>query len=52
MMEKFAVMNGLVPSEFRDLNHTRKAKILVSLLMPKFALDTAGERRRTSESGH
>jgi hypothetical protein len=52
MIEKFAVVRGLVLSEFLDLNHTSKATILVSLMIPKFARDTSGDVRRTSESGH
>jgi hypothetical protein len=52
MIEKFAVMDRWVSSEFLDLNHTSKAMILVSLMIPKFARDTSIELRRTSESGH
>jgi hypothetical protein len=37
MIEKFAVIGGEVPSEFLDLNHTRKSMLLVSLMIPKFA---------------
>ncbi len=36
MIEKLAIIRGKVPSEFLDLNHTRKHAILVSLI-PKFA---------------
>ena len=52
MIKKFAYMSGWVSSEFLDLNHTSKAMILVSLMIPKFALHLAREHRRTSESGH
>ena len=52
MIEKFAGVRGLGVSEFLDLNHTSKALILVSLMIPKFARDTGGEAWRTSESGH
>jgi len=52
MIEKFAISNGSVGSEFLDLNHTSKTMLLVSLLIPKFARDTSIEVRRTSESGH
>ena len=52
MIEKFARSCGKVPSEFLDLNHTSKAMILVSLLIPKFARDASIEVKRTSESGH
>jgi len=52
MIEKFASSRGKVPSEFLDLNHTSKAMILVSLLIPKFARDASIEVKRTSESGH
>jgi len=52
MIEKFAIMNGWVASEFLDLNHTSKSMLLVSLMIPKFAQDASIEVRRTSESGH
>jgi hypothetical protein len=52
MIEKSARSCGKVPSEFLNLNHTRKTKILVSLLIPKFARDASIEVKRTSESGH
>jgi hypothetical protein len=52
MIEKFAGVRGLVLSEFLDLNHTSKLKILVSLMIPKFAPEPGTEQRRTSESGH
>ena len=52
MIEKLAGIRGLVWNEFLDLNHTSKALILVSLMIPKFARDTGGEDWRTSESGH
>ena len=38
MIEKFASLYGAPVSEFLDLNHTSKIMILVSLLIPKFAL--------------
>ena len=52
LIEKFAGVRGLVQSEFLDQNRTSKLMILVSLMIPKFARDTGGEVRRTSESGH
>jgi len=52
MIEKFAIIGGKVWSEFLDLNHTSKALILVSLMIPKFAPEPSTEYRRTSESGH
>ncbi len=52
MIEKFAIMSGLGRSEFLDLNHTSQAMLLVSLMIPKFALHLACELRRTLESGH
>ncbi len=52
MIEKFATIGGTGSSEFLDLNHTSKATILVSLMIPKFAPYLACEHRRTSESGH
>ena len=52
MIEKFAIDSGQVPDEFLDLNHTSKSIILVSLMIPKFALDPSRELWRTSESGH
>jgi hypothetical protein len=52
MIDKFAIISGEVSSEFLDLNHTSKAMILVSLMIPKFAPDTSSELWRTSESGH
>ena len=39
-------------SEFLDLNHTSKIRILVSLLIPKFAPGPSIAIRRISESGH
>jgi hypothetical protein len=41
MIEKFAIKSGCVPGEFLDLNHTSKSMFLVSLMIPKFAPDTA-----------
>jgi hypothetical protein len=52
MIEKFAIISGEVSSEFLDLNHTSKHMLLVSLVIPKFALDPSSELWRTSESGH
>ena len=52
MIEKFAGVRGMVRSEFLDLNHTSNSSNLVSLMIPKFARDTGGKVRRTSESGH
>jgi hypothetical protein len=52
MIEKFAISSGLLAREFLDLNHTRKSMILVSLLIPKFALGPSRKLKRTSESGH
>jgi hypothetical protein len=52
MIEKFAIASGLLPSECLDLNHTSKSKILVSLLIPKFAPGPSRKLKRTSESGH
>lgn len=52
MIAKFAIILGKLPSEFRDLNRTSKHMLLVSLMMPKFALGPSGERWRTSASGH
>ena len=43
MIEKFAVVRGLVLSEYLDLNHTGKPMILVSLLIPKFAREPSSE---------
>jgi hypothetical protein len=45
MIEKFAAVRGLVPSEFLDLNHTSKHMILVSLMISKFAPEPSGEQR-------
>ncbi len=52
MIEKFAIIKGTGSSEFLDLNHTSKAVILVSLMIPKFARDPSIELWRTSELGH
>jgi hypothetical protein len=51
MIEKFAGVRRKLPSKFLDLNHTGKLMILVSLLIPKFALDASIGIPRTSESG-
>jgi len=42
MIEKFASSGRTGPSEFLDLNHTSKAMMLVSHLIPKFAHLNAG----------
>ena len=52
MIEKFAITRCMVQSEFLDLNHTRETMILVSLMIPKFALNPSIKVWRTSESGH
>jgi hypothetical protein len=52
MIEKFAIISGMAPSEFLDLNHTSESMILVSLMIPKFAPESSRELLRTSESGH
>ena len=41
MIEKFAGVRGLVLSKFLDLNHTSNSMILVSLLIAKFAPESA-----------
>jgi hypothetical protein len=53
MIEKFARVGGKVVREFLDLNHTSKAMVLVSLMIPKFALvsaASAGELRNRDTS--
>jgi hypothetical protein len=45
MIEKFAIIGGKVWSEFLDLNHSSKAMILVSLIIPKFAPFPAASTR-------
>ena len=52
MIEKFAIIRGIVASEFLDLNHTSKLRILVSFMMPKLAPDPSREFRRALELGH
>jgi hypothetical protein len=52
MIEKFAIILGTVASTFLDLNRTSKFMLIVSLVMPKFALGSSSELRRTSASGH
>ena len=52
MIEKFAGTRGKGWSEFLDLNHASKPMILVSLMIPKLALEASPEHGRTSESGH
>ena len=51
MIEKFAIAGRSMPSEFLDLNHTSKLMTLVSLLIPRFALEPSDEHGRTPESG-
>jgi len=52
MIEKFAIILGIVASAFLDLNHTGKLRILVSLMIPKLVPDPSRELRRAPESGH
>jgi len=52
MIEKFTDIHRTSWSEFLDLNHTRTFTMLVSLLLPKFALGPSNEHGRTSEAGH
>jgi hypothetical protein len=52
MTEKCAITSGWVSSEFLDLNHTGNSMTLVSLMIPRFALDPSLKLWRTSESGH
>jgi hypothetical protein len=52
MIEKFANVSGEVSSEFLDLNHTREPRILVLLVIPKFAPGPSRKLWRTSESEH
>jgi hypothetical protein len=52
MIAKFAIIICKVASEFRDLNRTRKSMLLVSLVMPKFALGSSRELWRTPASGY
>jgi hypothetical protein len=52
MIEKFASISGVEPSEFLDLNHTSKSMLLVFLMIPKFAPDPSRELWRTLGSGH
>jgi hypothetical protein len=52
MIAKFAIIISKVASEFRDLNRTSKSMLLVSLIMPKFALGPSRGLWRTSSSGH
>ena len=52
MIAKFAIIIGQVTSEFRDLNRTSNYLLLVSLMMPKFALGSSCGLWRTSASGH
>jgi hypothetical protein len=48
MIEKFAGVCDMAPSEFLKPNQTSKAMIPASLMMPKFARGDSGEVRRTS----
>jgi hypothetical protein len=52
MIANFAIIIGKVASDFRDLNRTSKYVLLVSVMMPKFALGPSSELWRTSTSGH
>jgi hypothetical protein len=52
MIEQFAIIRGIVASEFLDLNLTSKLRILVSLMIPRLAPDPSREFRRALESGH
>jgi hypothetical protein len=52
MIAKLAIIIGKGASEFRDLNRASKIMLLVSLMMPKFALGLSSEFWRTSTSGH
>jgi hypothetical protein len=52
MIDKFAPTGSTASSEFLDLNCTSKLMILVSLLIPGFAIEVAAGGVRTSESGH
>lgn len=52
MIVQFAVPSSKATSEFLDLNHTSKSMILVSLMVPKFALAPSRKLRRTSEPEH
>lgn len=52
MIAKLAIIIGKAASEFRDLNRASKIVLLVSLMMPKYALGFSSELRRTSTSGH
>jgi FdhD protein len=52
MIEKLATSRGTVSSEFLDLNRTSRFKILVSLLIPKFARGASIKVWRTSGWGH
>jgi hypothetical protein len=53
MIERFAIISGsMASSEFLDLNYTSKSMILVSRMIPKFALEPSRQPLRTSESGH
>ena len=52
MIEKIASIWGEVSSEFLDLNRISKAKLAVSIMIPKFAPGASRKLWRTSESGH
>jgi hypothetical protein len=52
MIEKFAIMEGNVASDFLDLNLTSKLRILVSLMIPELAPDPSRKFRRALASGH
>jgi hypothetical protein len=52
MVADFAIISGKAISEIRELNRTSKHVLLVSLIMPKFALGPSSELWRTPASGH
>jgi hypothetical protein len=52
MIAKFAIIICKVESEDRDLNRTSKSMLLVSLVMPTFALGHSRELWRTPASGY
>jgi hypothetical protein len=51
MIAKLAIIIDKVASEFRDQNRSSKIMLLVSVMMPKFALGCS-ELGRTPASGH
>ncbi len=52
MIEKFAIISGEEPSEFRDLNHASKSMLLVSHMIPTFAPHPATSFGELRTSGH